>query len=425
MTDLADVVITGVGVVSPIGIGKDAYWQSMQDGRSGVGPLQVAQDTDLPVKFGGEVRDFDGKQFVKPRKSLKVMCREIQLGYAAGVLALQDARIGAGQVAPDRFGVVLGSEMFYCDLDELADAYRKCVVDGHLRADLWGAGAMSDMYPLWMLKYLPNMTACHLAITEDARGPNNTITLDEVSSLLALIESVCYIQRGAADVMIAGGQGTRINLTRIMYRGDIYWSHRNDEPHRASRPFDAQRDGMVIGEGAGAFILESRRHAVARGATILATVRGFGRSFDDPRGRWTTTPAGFQRAIDGALASAGLEPAAIGHINAHASGSIAGDRAEAEAIHSRFDRTPVTAPKSYFGCLGAGTGAVEMAASVLAIAHGSIPATLNYEHPDPTCPVNVVHGAPLPTDNRTALILNQAETGQTAALILGPPDGSK
>jgi len=415
------VVITGVGVVCPIGIGKDAYWKSMLEGRSGVGPLTLASGADLPVRFGGEIKGFDGKQFVKPRKSLKVMSREIQIGYAAAVAALQDARVSAGKVDPDRFGVVLGSEMFYCDLDELADAYRKCVVGGQLRPELWGEGAMSDLYPLWMLKYLPNMAACHIAITEDARGPNNTITLDEVSSLLALIESVCYIQRGAADVMVAGGQGSRVNLTRILYRGDVYWSHRNEEPQRACRPFDAQRDGGVIGEGAGAFILESRRHAEARGANILARVLGFGRSFEHVPGHHGAGVDGMRRAIQGALTSAGVTPAEIGHVNAHGTSEIEADRFEAEAISRCLGDVPVTAPKSYFGCLGAGTGAVEMAASVMAITTGIVPATLNYEFPDPTCPVNVVHGQPLTTDRRNALVLNQTECGQTAAVLLGPP----
>jgi 3-oxoacyl-[acyl-carrier-protein] synthase II len=280
---------------------------------------------------------------------------------------------------------------------------------------------MSDLYPLWMLKYLPNMVACHIAITEDARGPNNTITLDEVSSLLALIESVCYIQRGAADMMIAGGQGSRVNLTRILYRGDVHWSHRNEEPQRACRPFDAQRDGGVIGEGAGAFVVESRRHAEARGANVLARVLGFGRSFDRAPGRHGAGVDGIRRAIDAALASAGLAPTDIGHVNAHGSGMVEEDRFEAQAIRTCLGDVPVTAPKSYFGCLGAGTGAVEMAASVLAITTGTVPATLNYEFPDPACPVNVVHGQPLPTAQRTALVLNQTETGQTAAVVLGPP----
>jgi 3-oxoacyl-[acyl-carrier-protein] synthase II len=222
--------------------------------------------------------------------------------------------------------------------------------------------------------------------------------------------------------MIAGGQGSRVNLTRIMYRGDTYWSHRNDEPQRACRPFDAQRDGTVIGEGAGAFVLESRRHAESRGANILASVRGFGRSFGLIPGHHTAGTDGFRRAMEGALVSAGLGPADIGHINAHGSGMIEADRLEAQAIRDCLGDVPVTAPKSYFGCLGAGTGAVEMAASVLAIATGTVPATLNYEFPDPTCPVNVVHGQPRSLDKRTALVLNQSETGQTAAVVLGPPE---
>jgi 3-oxoacyl-[acyl-carrier-protein] synthase II len=416
-----DVVITGLGVVSPIGVGREAFWQSLRDQRSGVGPLSVTEGTDLPVKFGGEVRDFDGKQFIKPRKSMKVMCREIQTGYSAAVLALEDAGIQPGGVDPDRFGVVLGSEMFYCEIEELGDAYRKCVVDGQLRPEMWGEGAMSDLYPLWMLKYLPNMVACHVAIAQDARGPNNTITLDEVSCLLALIESTMVIQRGAADVMITGGSGTRINLTRILYRGDPLLSHRHHDPQAASRPFDAQRDGSVIGEGAGAFVLESRQHAESRGATILASVRGFGRGFEFVNRPLEQRGDGIRHAIRSALHSAGIEPGQLGHVNAHGSSMIEDDQIEAQAIRDCLGDAPVTAPKSYFGCLGAGTGAVEMACSVLAIANGLVPPTLNYEQPDPACPVNVIHGAPLATDTRTALLLNHADTGQTAAVVLGPP----
>ena len=158
---------------------------------------------------------------------------------------------------------------------------------------------MSDLYPLWMLKYLPNMVACHIAITEDARGPNNTITLDEVSSLLAMIESVCYIQRGAADVMIAGGQGSRTQPDphAVPRRRVLVASQRGTSRGRAG-PFDAQRDGGVIGEGAGAFVLESRRHAEARGANILARVLGFGRSFDFVPDHHGAGVDGLRRAIE-------------------------------------------------------------------------------------------------------------------------------
>jgi len=421
MVQGSEVVITGVGVVSPIGIGREAYWDSLRAGRSGVGLLPVAAGNDLPVKFGAEIKNFDPKQFVKPRKSLKVMCREIRMGYSAAVMAMQDAGLSKGEVDPDRFGVVFGSEMFYCDLNEIADAYRKCVVDGELTPELWGEGAMSDLYPLWMLKYLPNMIACHVAIAHDARGPNNTIVLDEVSCLLALIESVCTIRRGSTDVMITGGSGSRINLTRILYRGDTTWSHRNDDPRAASRPFDADRDGGVIGEGAGSLVLENRQYAEARGANIVASVLGYGFSSEDPlRARGRPGDA-IRQSIDAALRRAGLTAADVGHVNAHGSSMVEPDQIEAQAIRDCLGDTPVTALKSYFGCLASGTGVVEMAGSVLAIAEGEVPATLNYERPDPACPVNVIHSEPLRTNNSVALVLSQSLTGQAAAVVIAGP----
>ena len=421
MAERLEVVITGVGVVSPIGVGKDAFWDSLVQGRSGVGPLSFSAGTQLPVNFGAEIRSFDAKQYVKPRKSLKVMCREIQTGYSAAIMALEDAGIQPGQIDPDRFGVVLGSEMFYCELEDLADAYRKCIVDGQLQRELWGIAILNNPYPLWMLKYLPNMVACHLAISQDARGPNNTITLDEVSCLLAFIEAVCCIERGAADVMITGGCGTRCNLTRMLYRGDREWSHRRDEPQRASRPFDAHRDGGVVGEGAGGLILESRGHAEARGARIVARVLGYGRGFESPPDSRPGRGDGVRNSIREALQRAGLGPLDIGHVNAHGASTVAHDRMEAQAIHDCLGDVPVTALKSYFGTLGAGCGAVETAGSVLAVAAGLVPATLNYETPDPACPVNVIHGAPLRTDKNVAIALNQSTTGQAAAVIIAGP----
>ncbi|MCY2994560.1 MAG: beta-ketoacyl-[acyl-carrier-protein] synthase family protein [Planctomycetota bacterium] len=421
MLQSSEVVITGLGVVSPIGVGKDAFWNSLMQGRSGVGPLSFAANTNLPVKFGAEIRNFDPKQFVKPRKSLKVMCREIQTGYSAAIMALEDAGLQTGSVEPDRFGIVLGSEMFYCELEELADAYRKCIVDGELQRELWGVSIMSHLYPLWMLKYLPNMVACHLAISQDARGPNNTITLDEVSCLLAFIEAVAVIERGAADVMITGGSGTRTNLTHMLYRGDKDCSHRHDDPQRAARPFDARRDGGVIGEGAGAIILERRQHAEARGARILARVLGYGRGFEATPDYQPGPGDGVRHSIREALARSGLRAQDIGHVNAHGASTVKHDRMEAQAIHDCLGDTPVTALKSYFGSLGAGSGAVETVGSVLAVGAGLVPATLNYENPDPECPVNVIHGRPLQTDKNVAIALNQSTTGQAAAVIIAGP----
>lgn len=419
MSSKREAVITGIGVVSPIGIGRDAFWDSLRNGRSGVGTLSKAADTDLPVRFGGEVKDFEAKLYVKPRKSLKVMCREIQIGYSAAVLALEDAGLAVGDVDPDRVGVVFGSEMFNCDLDELAAGYRKCVVDGQVRDDLWGESAMSDLYPLWMLKYLPNMTACHIAIAIDARGPNNTITMDEASSLLALVESTRVIERGHADVMITGGSGSRIDLTRIVYRGDIDLSHRGDQPQAACRPFDADRDGGVIGEGGGVIVLESREHAEARGASIIAAVRGCGHGFEACLNGEQTDGSAVRLSIQAALRDANMEPGDIGHVNANGSSMIVRDQLEAQAIHDCLGEVPVTAPRSFFGCLAAGSGGVEMLASMLALAEGEIPVTLNYETPDPKCPVNVICGQPMPVNKASAMLLNNSETGQAVAVVIG------
>jgi len=265
---------------------------------------------------------------------------------------------------------------------------------------------------------LPNMPACHIAIALDARGPNNSITMAEVSSLLALGEAVRTIERGQADVIITGGGGSRVNPLFWTIVDNSVASRRFQEPERASRPFDADRDGMVYGEGAAAFIVESRQHAEARGAKILARVLGFSSTFER-RGRdRSTTGAGTVAAIRGALRDAHMEPSQVGHVNAHGLSTAAEDRMEAQAIQETVGDIPVTAPKSFFGNLGGGTGAVEMAASVLALESGIVPATLNFEQADPLCPIEVLKGQPAAIDRRTALLLNQAPMGQSVAVVL-------
>jgi 3-oxoacyl-[acyl-carrier-protein] synthase II len=297
------------------------------------------------------------------------------------------------------------------------------MADGEFHFSKWGEASMSQMYPLWMLKFLPNMTACHIGISQDARGPNNTICQGEASSVLATIEAMWIIQRGQADVMIAGGSGSRLSMTPMMYRTTSNVSHRNDDPAAASRPFDAHRDGMVNGEGGAAFVLESEAHARARGATILARITGWGSTIGPPADGTALNRDAICRSIRSASEMAGKSPNQIGHVNAHAAGTKQGDPVEAQAIRQCLGDVPVTAPKSFFGNLGTGGGAVEMAASVLALMHGQIPPTMNYNTPDPTCPVAVVHGRPQVAHHPTALVLNQSGTGQAAALMLEGEEG--
>jgi 3-oxoacyl-[acyl-carrier-protein] synthase II len=236
---------------------------------------------------------------------------------------------------------------------------------------------------------------------------------------LAIGEAARVIQRGLADVMIAGGTGNRLNLTPQLYRGDSNLSHRNHDPAGASRPFDAQRDGMVNGEGAGCFLLESAAHAAKRQAIIQARVLGFGCSYE--RQDQHRDGSGITNAIRRGLGDAKLQPGDIGYVNAHGISTIADDSMEAQAIHRTLGEVPVTAPKSYFGYLGAGGGAVEMAASVIGFEKGLIPPTLNYEHPDERCPVRVVSSGPMPMGKPAVMVLNQAATGQSAAVVITAP----
>jgi len=413
-----NVVITGVGVISPIGIGCDAYWESLSQRRSGVGILPGREHLKLPICMGGAIKDFDPKRYVTPRKALKVMCREIQTGFGAAGLAMAQAQFGEDQLDPDRLGVVFGGDMLYCEPSELQEVYSRCMKDGEFDFSRWGSVAMARLYPLWMLMYLPNMIACHIGIAHAARGSSNTICQGETSSLLAIIEAATVILRGEADVMITGGSSSKLSITPMLYHGLDHLSPRIESPEEACRPFDAARNGVVNGEGAAAFVLESEEHAKARGARIWARLRGWGQAFCDRENTEFPTGHAIVRAIEVGLDRADIAAEDVGHVNAHASGHVSDDAVEATAIERVLGEVPVTAPKSFFGVVGGGSGAVELVASLLALAHGEIPVTLNYTQPDPSCPVNVVHGRSIAASHPTAVVLNRSRSGQAVALVL-------
>jgi 3-oxoacyl-[acyl-carrier-protein] synthase II len=421
MNNLAEVVITGLGVVSPIGTGPEEFWRSLSEGRSGVRRISVLNGQSFPFSIGGQIPDFDATDKIRPRKALKVMSRDIQLAFVAADMALQQAGIAASGVSPERLGIVFGADLIPCELDEIANAIRSCIVDGRFDFSRWGTRALSELYPLWLLKYLPNMPACHIGIAYDARGPNNSLTLAEVSSLAAITEAVRVIQRGDADVMVAGGTGCRIHPAVWVRTGAYQLASRIDEPERACRPFDVDRDGMVHGEGAGAVVLESRKHAEARGARILARILGFACAFEARRVGRPWSGEAIKRAISQALRSSGLIPRDVGHVNAHGLSTVEDDIAEACAIRAELGDVPVTAPKSFFGNLAAGTGVVELVASILAFQYGRVPRILNCERPDPRCPINVINKDPLSAAPPVAVVLNHSRIGQAIALIVAAP----
>ncbi len=415
-----DVVITGLGIISPIGVGRDKVWGAVAQRRSGVRPLPHLASTAWPAPFGGEVTDFEPKELIQPRKSIKVMCREIQLASAAAEMAWRDAHLAEATLDPERFGVIGAAGVMYCDLEELRIPFVEWLKQEDFDIHRWSRQAMGELYPLWMLKYLPNMPACHIGIRYDARGPNNTISLGDVSPILALAEGADVIRRDQADLMIVGGTGTRLNVTDFLWRGTQRVAcNGSGPPASVCRPFDARRSGMVYGEGAAQIVLESREHAERRGARligrVLATASRCELAADDLR----PTGDAIRRTIRAALDTAGLEPGSIGHVNAHGNSTRQDDPIEAQAIRDVLGEVPVTAPKSFFGNLGHGSGMVELVVSLLALEHDAIPPTLNYETPDPECPVNVV--TDLRSSDRSAFIkLSHNTTGQAAAVVVAP-----
>lgn len=418
MSGSRDVVVTGIGIVSPLGLGIEAFWDALLAGRSGIRTLTRFDASSLSVPFGGEIVDFDPKTWVRPRKSLKVMSREIQFGFAAAEMALADAGIAAGDLEPERFGVVVGGDMIYADIEELENTYRRALAGGRFDFGTWSEVIHEDLHPLWLLKHLPNMTASHVAIAHDARGPNNTLVIGDVSGLLAVAEAASVIRRGWADVMLAGGTGCRLHPAALVARGDALLSHRRDDCTRASRPFDRDRDGLVNGEGAGMILLESRDHARRRGARVRGIVEATAARCEPATGGAALRGRALRGAIRAVLDRSGIAPRDVGHVNAHGLSTTEMDRVEAAAIAAELGDVPVTAPKGAMGHLGAGGGTVELAASILALGEGLVPPTLNHDSPDPACPVRVVAGEPLAGRPATAVAVNLCSTGQAAAVLV-------
>jgi len=413
MSSNSEVVVTGVGVVSPIGVGVEAFWQSLIEGKSGVKVRPGFEDTDWPLRIYAPVDDFDPRKYIKPRKAIKVMCRPIQFGCSAAAMAATDAGLDDFEVNPDRLATLFGTETFFADPSEVADVFRKCIVDKNYEHSRWGEFAMREIQPLWMLKYLPNMVASHISISMDARGPSNSICQGEASSILAIIEGADLIRRGAADVVVAGGTGSRMALTSMLYRGREELSHRILEPEKASRPFDIDRDGLVAGEGAGAVILESLSHAEKRGKTPYGRLLGASSSHCD------RSNARFEEAlsvnIQSALKHSDMK-AKIGHVNAHADARVQNDRIEAQGIHDALGNTLTCSNKGNFGELGPGGSAVELVSMILSARDKIVPATLNLDHLDPACPVNASNQNES-VESNSAIKISISSTGQIASLV--------
>jgi 3-oxoacyl-[acyl-carrier-protein] synthase II len=413
------VVITGMGVLTPVGSDVETFWAALLEGRSGVRTIRSFDPSALPTRIAAEVPDFDAKAHLEKqhRKSLRMMARTIQLAVVGAQLALNHGRVDKGALDPERFGVEFGAGLIASELPDLVDAARASTncKPGAVDLEKWGEHGIPAIQPLWMLKYLPNMPACHISILHDARGPNNSITESDAASLLALGEAYRILARDGADFFLVGGSESKINPVSLV-RQCLFeqMSKRNEEPHRACRPFDRDRDGLVLGEGAGVLVLEELDHARRRGAAIHAELVGFGSAFDRK-----LDGAGLARAVRAALADAGVGPEDVDHVNAHGLGTRTTDAWEAAGLAEVFgDAVPLYAAKGALGNLGAASGTTELAASILGLHKGVMPASLNHEHTDPDCPVRLISGAPRPTSKPYAVKVGFTQMGQCAAVVV-------
>jgi 3-oxoacyl-[acyl-carrier-protein] synthase II len=390
MSHFSDVVVTGVGPVAAIGIGIDDFWASLIAGRRSVGALDRRDDggpkppadwRELPLAgawIGAPVVGFDGAQFVRPRKAMKVMGRELQTAFAAASLAMAQAEIATAisdeAVQVDRIATVFGSQMFYGPIDELRDAIQRSRdAQGHYQLSLFGDAAMRDIIPLWMLKYLPNMPACHVGISVGATGANNTIVSGDVSSTSALIESLGVLARGIADIVICGGSGTLIDATRMVYRGDHPFPSIADPIEHSSRPHTVDSCGIVGGEAAAAIVLESADKARLRGVVPLATVAGAASRFAVVAPGQRGSSRSIQSAIEAALAQAKLSANDIGLVISNATGDPMRDAAERVALDQALPSAAVVMPVGSMGHVGAANGAIFLVIAVLAIQNRLIP----------------------------------------------------
>ena len=405
------VVITGAGTINPLGHDVASTWQALLAGQSGIGPITLFDAADYTTRIAGEVKAFDPVDRFG-RKEARRMARQTQLALAAAEEALTTAGLKDGGVARDRAGVIVGSGMGA--LDPIQEA-----------ADTIAARGPGRVSPFFVPMMLADTPAALVSITYGLAGPNLAVYTACATGNNALGEAAAAIRRGAADVMVAGGTEACIlplALAGFGVMGAI--STRNDEPQRASRPFDAGRDGFVVSEGAALLVLEERDHALARGATVYGEFLGYGSSADAFH---ITMPAedgeGALRSMRAALLDAGLTTAGIDYINAHGTSTPLNDRAETAAIKRLFGErahaVPVSSTKSMTGhMLGAG-GALEAIACLMALRDGQLPPTINYEQPDPDCDLDYVPNVARPAAIRVAMSNAFGLGGHNATIILG------
>ena len=402
-------VVTGQGVICPLGNSVEEFWKRLVAGESGIGPVTRFDTAAYDTRFAGEVHDFK-PETVMDRKDVRRSDLFVQYAVAATAQALEQSRI-QGQVDPTRFGVIVGSGIG--GISTFEDQHRTLLEKGPNRVS-----------PFFIPMMISDMASGQVSILFGAKGPNYCTVSACSSGAHAVGEAFRLIQNSEADVMIAGG--AEAPVTPVSFAGCCSMkamSTRNDDPARASRPFDSQRDGFVMGEGAGIVILEELEHAKKRGATILAEVVGYGATGD---AHHMTAPApegeGAARAMQAAIDDSGLPLSEFGYVNAHGTSTPLNDKFETQAIKSVFGdlakRVAISSTKSMTGHLLGAAGGLETIICVLALERKILPPTINYEHPDPDCDLDYVPNTARPVEARAALSNSLGFGGHNVTLAL-------
>jgi len=407
------VVVTGMGAVTPLGIGVEEYWEGLVAGRSGIGPTTLCDCSNLSCKVSGQVKGFNPLDFMS-RKDARHMGRFSQFAVAAARMAVEDARIDLSKENQERLGVFLGNGIG--GLPENEEGCRILLAKGGMRVS-----------PFFMPVILPNMAAGHVSIALGLKGYSSTVTTACAAGTQAIGEAVEVVRRGKAELMLAGG--TEAGITPIGIAGFAVMralTTRNEEPTKASCPFDVKHDGFVPAEGAGILVLESLEHALRREANILAEIVGFGVSSDAYHPVQIDSD-GAMRAMKWALEDAGLTPQGVDYINAHGTSTPLNDVAETQAIKKLFGRfayqVPISSTKSMIGHLLGAAGGVEAIACVKTILTGVIHPTINLEEPDPECDLDYVPSIARHKEVRVVLSNGFGFGGQNACLVFRKFEG--
>lgn len=419
------VVVTGVGPVTPLGLGADAFWTALRAGQSGIARIEGFESSVLTTQIAGEIRGFDPKLYVAKRKNLKMMTPAIQFGMAAAKIAIDDSGLDWEAWDPDRVGIAVGTGSSGGEIDMVIPALEASVDEtGEFDIVRFGQEGMDQINPLWLIRGLSNAVLGHVSAAHRVKGYNTNICNSGASGLQAIGEAARAIATGRADVMIAGGYDALVNaptIARFERLGML--THTQDPPEGASRPFDARRDGFVLSDGAAFLMLETLEAAQARGARMYAEVGGYalaqdGASFLDPQ----PDGGGLTRALAGALEDAEVDAGDLDVIFAHAPGTRRYDAAETAAIKTVLGAhapdVAVPAIKSMLGHCVAASGAVAAAAAACAVRHQGVPPTINRQNVDPHCDLDCVpdSGRDLPLDS--ALIDASGLGGMHAAVVL-------